>query len=1059
MDTHQSAPLPPAVAGAPLPVDDTVLELLPAAIYVCDASGSIVRFNRQAVELWGRTPRLGDPDEKLGGAHRLFRPDGTALPPAETPMAEVLRTGVRARDVEMIVQRPDGERLWVLANIDPMRNAAGDIVGAITCLQNITARKEAEKAMRENQELLRAIVETTPECVKIVSGDARILHMNSVGVAMVEAEGPESVEGYCVLDLIAPEHHEIWRTNHERVCRGERLTWEFDIIGLRGTRRHMETHAAPLNMPDGTIAHLGVTRDITEKKRQADALRGSDERFRQLLDALPAAVYTTDAAGRLTFYNEAAIAFAGRQPELGSDQWCVSWRLYRPDGAPLAHDECPMAMALKTGQPIRGVEAIAERPDGTRVHFVPYPTPLRDASGAIVGAVNMLVDITDRKQAEKVLQELNDTLEQRVDERTRQMSVALEQLRKSEHRFRSLVDGVTDYAIYMLDPGGVVTNWNSGAERIKGYTADEIIGQHFSRFYTAEDQADGLPARALSMAAREGRYESEGWRVRKNGERFLANAVIDAIYDHGKIIGFAKVTRDISERKKAERALHESERMARGIIDTALDAFVQMDEAGTIREWNTQAEKIFGWPRHDAVGRSFAELIVSPSQRAGHRRALERLFRSGGGAVAGTRLQLEALRRDGGPIAVEMAVTAFRRGDGMVFNAFIRDLTDKIAAESQLRQAQKMEAIGQLTGGIAHDFNNLLAAILPSLELAKARTQDARVSKYLDNAARAADRGADLTRQLLSFARKQDLVVKPVDVNRLISEICEMLPRTLGPTTMVELNLAESAWMALTDASQLELAILNLAINARDAMPQGGTLRIATENIPAHDAHELWHLDAEDYLMISVIDNGTGMSETVRSRVFEPFFTTKEAGRGSGLGLSMVYGFTRQSGGNVVLESRVGHGTTVRLFIPRALASQSSRSDVALGQPSLAAGPPSRLLIIDDDDAVREVTVAVVQGFGHVVVDVASGQAALDLLEHDQRFDLMIVDLAMPHMDGATFAEKARTLVPDVPILFVTGFAERHFLNQTANDLLLKKPFRRAQLAEKLRDMLSARAQ
>jgi PAS domain S-box-containing protein len=1056
LDTHQSAPLPSAAAGATFAVDDTMLELLPAAVYLCDASGTIVRFNRKAAALWGQVPHAGDAEEKL---YRLFRPNGQTLPPAGTPMAEVLRTGISARDVEMIMEKPDGERLWVLANIDPVKNAAGEIVGAINCIQDITARKDAEKTMRESQELLRAIVETTPECVKIVARDGRLLHMNSVGLGIVEAEDEKSVVGRRVLDLVAPEHHEIWRAHHERVCKGERLTWEFDIIALRGTRRHMETHAAPLKMPDGTTAHLGVTRDITDKRRQADALRGSDARFRQLLDALPAAVYTTDAAGRLTFYNEAAVAFAGRRPQLGSDQWCVSWRLYRSDGTRMPHDECPMAVALKTGQPIRDVEAVAERPDGTRVDFVPYPTPLRDESGAIVGAVNMLVDITERKKAEKILQELNNTLEQRVEDRTRQMSGALDQLRDSEHRFRSLVDGVTDYAIFMLDTEGIVVNWNSGAERIKGYKAHEIVGQHFSRFYTHEDRANGLPGRALSLAMREGRYEAEGWRVRKNGEHFWANVVIDAIYDDDrKIVGFAKVTRDISERKKAEHAIRESERLARGIIDTALDAFVQMDGAGIIREWNAQAEKIFGWTREEAAGQSFGELIVSPSQRSSHKRALERYLRAGGESIAGRRLELEALRRDGGPITVEMAITAFRRDDGVVFNGFIRDLTDKIAAEAQLRQAQKMEAIGQLTGGIAHDFNNLLAAILPSLELAKSRTQDERVLKYLDNAARAADRGADLTRQLLSFSRKQDLVVKQVDANRLISEICEMLPRTLGPTTSIETNLAESAWVAMTDATQLELAILNLAINARDAMPQGGLLRIATENVAAHDAGEVWRLDPGDYLMISVTDNGTGMSETVRSRVFEPFFTTKEAGKGSGLGLSMVYGFAKQSGGNVVLESRVGRGTTIRLFLPRALALRASRADIAVGQPSLDAGPPSRLLVIDDDDAVREVTVTVVQGFGHTAVDVGSGQAALTLLERDRRFDLMIVDLAMPHMDGTTFAEKARIMMPEVPVLFVTGFAERHFLKQAANDLLLRKPFRRAQLAEKLRDMLAHQA-
>src|SRR5712675_46471 len=320
--------------------------------------------------------------------------------------------------------------------------------------------------------------------------------------------------------------------------------------------------------------------------------------FRDLLEALPTAIYTTDANGRITFFNQAAVEFSGRTPEIGSDQWCVTWRLYWPDGRPMAHDECPMARALKEDRPIRGGEAIAERPDGTRVPFIAYPTPLHDASGRLVGAVNMLVDLTPRKDADEALRRANETLEQRVEARTRQLTEALAQLRESERRFRLLVEGVTDYAIFMLDPGGIITNWNSGAERIKSYRAKEIIGQHFSRFSTPEARENGLPHRALTSATRDRRFEAEGWRVRKDGSRFWASVVIDAVRDEdGQLIGFAKVTRDITERKTAQQALE--------------------------------------------------------------------------------------------------------------------------TAREQLYQAQKMEAVGQLTGGVAHDFNNLLTVVVGNLALIK----------------------------------------------------------------------------------------------------------------------------------------------------------------------------------------------------------------------------------------------------------------------------------------------------------------------------------------------------
>jgi PAS domain S-box-containing protein len=647
--------------------------------------------------------------------------------------------------------------------------------------------------------------------------------------------------------------------------------------------------------------------------------------FRDLLDALPAAIYTTDAAGRITSYNQAAVEFSGRTPEIGSDQWCVTWRLYWPDGRPMAHGECPMAMALKEDRPIRGGEAIAERPDGTRVPFMAYPTPLHDASGRLVGAVNMLVDLTAAKEVEEARNGLSEMLEHRVEERTRQLTEAITRLRDSERRFRLFVDGVTDYAIYMLNTDGVITNWNAGAERVKGYRAEEIIGQHFSVFYAPKDREDGLPQRALMTAAEDGRFEAEGWRIRKDGSRFWANVVVDAVHDDtGDLIGFAKIT---------------------------------------------------------------------------------------------------------------------------------RDMTDRRAVDEQLRQSQKMEAVGQLTNGVAHDFNNLLATIIPNLELAQSKIKNECVLKYLENAIRAAERGAQLTNQLLAFSRRHEVLTEPVDVNQVVSEACEMLPRTIGPTIEIETSLAANAWWALTEPGQLELAILNLAINARDAMSAGGKLTIATRNIARGRGRGFPPLDPGDYVMISVADTGAGMTEDVRRRAFEPFFTTKEVHKGTGLGLSMIYGFAQQSGGTVTIDSEIGHGTTVQIYLPRA-PHRGSALEEADEDSRLDAGPPSRILVVDDNSAVRSITAIMLRTFGHYAIEAAGGQDALDLLEQDRQFDLLMVDLAMPNMHGDEFATRARDLVPDVPILFVTGYAEPGLVRQRPEGEILKKPFRRVQLAGKLRYIL-----
>jgi PAS domain S-box-containing protein len=684
--------------------------------------------------------------------------------------------------------------------------------------------------------------------------------------------------------------------------------------------------------PNGLSARVGRSvvqhengRDMKQRIEPDSEFRDRGWHFRDLLDALPTAIYTTDAAGRITFFNQAAVEFSGRTPEIGSDHWCVTWRLYWPDGRPMAHDECPMARALKEDRPIRGGEAIAERPDGTRVPFMAYPTPLHDASGRLVGAVNMLVDLTAAKEADEARSRLNETLQQRVEERTRQLTEALTKLRESERRFRLFVQSVTDYAIFMLDTEGIISNWNAGAERIKGYRADEIIGRHFSVFYTPKDLEDEVPHRALMTAARDGKFETEGWRVRKDGSRFWANVVIDAVHDDtGELIGFAKVTRDVTERR---------------------------------------------------------------------------------------------------------------------------------AVDEQLRQSQKMEAVGQLTNGVAHDFNNLLATIVPSLELAQSHVKEECVLKYLENAMRAAERGAQLTNQLLAFSRRNEFSTEPVDVNQIISEACEMLPRTIGPTITIETVLDGDAWWAMTEPGQLELAILNLAINARDAMLAGGTLTIATKNIAHGNRSRFPAVDPGDYVLISVADTGTGMTEEVRCRAFEPFFTTKEVHKGTGLGLSMVYGFAKHSGGTVTIDSEIGKGTILRIYLPRAPHRSPDTEDAGV-QSRLNAGPPSRILIVDDNSAVRSITATMVRTLGHDAIEAVGGQEALDLLERDRHFDLLMVDLAMPNMHGDEFAARAQELIPGVPTLFVTGYAEPGQVSQGTQREILKKPFRRARLAEKLRHAL-----
>jgi PAS domain S-box-containing protein len=387
-----------------------LLDQIPVGVYICDRKGAVVRFNRHAATLWGGPPA---PGARYCGCRAAFDLDGRLLDRGQWPVAVALRTNLPVRGRELLIERADGTRRCVLANTDPLCDEDGDVIGAVNCIQDITPQKEAEQHAAQERRVLQAVIDTTPECIKVVAPDGTLMQINPAGCAMLEADA-DALVGRRVVDLVAPEHRSEWREMHRGVCRGERRSWHFDVIGANGTRRHMQTHAAPLIMPDGAIAQLAVTRDVTEQKRQQRVLEESKQRLQSLLEALPAAIYTTDADGTITFYNQAAIAMSGRTPRIGKDKWCVTWKLYKPNGQPLPHDECPMAVALKENRPVRGEEAVAERPDGVRVPFIAYPTPIRDADGRLLGAVNMLVDVSERKQAEYRQRMLLDELNHRV---------------------------------------------------------------------------------------------------------------------------------------------------------------------------------------------------------------------------------------------------------------------------------------------------------------------------------------------------------------------------------------------------------------------------------------------------------------------------------------------------------------------------------------------------------------------------------------------------------------------------------------------------------------------
>jgi len=621
----------------------------------------------------------------------------------------------------------------------------------------------------------------------------------------------------------------------------------------------------------------------------------------------------------------------------------------------------------------------------------------------------------------------------------------------SDDPFRLLVQSIVDYAIYMLDPQGVVTSWNAGAERIKGFQTEEIVGKHFSTFYTDEDRQAGMPARVLEIARTEGKFEGEGWRVRKDGSRFWASVVIDRIYDeHGGLVGFAKITRDMTDKKDAQQALLDAERRFRLLVQGVTDyAIYMLDPDGCVTNWNAGAERIKGYSPDEIVGRHFSTFYTPEDLDVGvPKRALETARETGRYEAEGWRV-----RKDGTRFWASVVIDAIRDDSGELigFAKITRDMTEK--RETQLRleesreqlfRSQKMEALGQLTGGLAHDFNNLLTAILGAADLANRNLDNPdKIKRMLDGIRGSAQRGANLTKQLLAFARAQPLEMRQIELPGFLAEVTMLVRPSLRTDIELVTEISDQLWPIDADPGALELAILNLAFNARDAMKDGGKLRISAQNVVLSGDPE--GLKGE-HVALRVSDTGMGMAQETQERIFEPFFTTKSYGEGTGLGLSQVFGFAKQIGGAVTVDSKLGKGATFTLYLP------TSRGDSAreAQRKSTMLGP---VLVVEDDAFVAELAAGMLNELGFEAIVAHSAKEALERLTAGDRPKLIFSDIVMPGgISGLELACKVRDRFPELPILLTTGYSEQ--VAGTHGFPVLHKPYEMDSLAGAVRKIL-----
>ncbi|MDB5391129.1 MAG: Blue-light-activated protein [Planctomycetaceae bacterium] len=615
-----------------------------------------------------------------------------------------------------------------------------------------------------------------------------------------------------------------------------------------------------------------------------------------------------------------------------------------------------------------------------------------------------------------------------------------------------LAHDVDDYATVVLDPAGCITSWDQGAERLTGFTAREAVGRSLSEFHPASEVARGRPLSELQDSAKRRRVSHEGWMLHKRRGQFLALSLTFPLQDQtGNPVGFSRVLLDITSRRRDEESL-------RCVTVHSVDAIFAIDESGTIQSCGGAAQKIFGYSSSELIGRPVNFLMPEP-WRSEHDGYILSYLHTGIAKVIGNVREVTGLRKDGSTIPLELAVTEFRFNSARYFTGILRDVTERKKLEQQLRQSQKMEAIGQLAGGIAHDFNNLLTVIIGFSEMVLGALSEEDANRGLmAEVVKAGNRAASLTRQLLAFSRKQLLVPMILDLNAVVDNCHRLLRRLIGENIVLTVTCDPAIRRIKADPGQLEQVIINLAVNARDAMPEGGDIRIETFDIELNtdQCQQYPGIRPGSYVVLRMTDNGCGMTAEVKSHLFEPFFTTKDVGKGTGLGLAMIYGIVKQSDGYIAVESTDGIGTTVSVFLP---ATRNLSVDLS---KTCDVTPPYRgnetVLLVEDENGVRRLARQILETQGYRVLDAGSGHEALQLIQTPgQSIQILITDVVMPGMNGRQLVEALLLRYPNLKILYISGHTDDAIVQhgiRDASHAFLQKPFSMMTLAKKVRDVL-----
>jgi PAS domain S-box-containing protein len=1003
------------------------------AVLATDPEGRVTRLNFVAEKLtgWTQAEALGRP---VAEVFNII--NEKTREPAVIPVDNVLVTGeIHGLANHTVIIARDGTERPIADSAAPIRNKDGKVFGVVLVFRDLTEEKKAENVIRQSEERFRATFEQMAVGIAHVGLDGRWLRVNE---RLCELLGYSSEEllGLTFQDITHADDLELDLLHVRRLLAGELSRYGMEKRYWRKDRSLVWVWltVALVRKASGEPDYfISVIEDITKRKRAEQHLAD----FKAALDE-HAIVAITDVQGKITYANDkfCTISKYAREELLGQDH-----RLVNSGHHPKAFMR-EMWETVTSGRIWHG-EVKNRAKDGSCHWLDTTIVPFFGADGKPAQFITIRTDITGQKQAEEEIRRFNQGLEELVARRTAE-------LRESDLRFRLMVENVEDYAIIMLDAGGHVASWNAGAERIKGYRAEEIVGQHFSRFYPPEDVESGRPERALAVATAEGRFEEEDLRVRQDGSRLIANVVITALRDAiGQLRGFAKIVRDITVRKQAENQLL----LFRALLDQSTDAILVANPAtARIVDVNESACRNLGYTRAELLALRVMDIEANFTDLAAFHRNTEQLKAAGAFHFEGRQR-----RKDGSTFPVEVSVRYVSRPEGDYSLAIARDITERKLVERQLHRTQRLESIGTLTGGIAHDLNNALAPIMISMEML--RVQYPLETQMLDIIQTSAQRGADMVRQLLTFAKGAEGAHVPLQLGRLVKEMKKIMEGSFPKNIELNIQCDPKLPLVLGDTTQLHQVFLNLCVNARDAMPNGGTLTLeaASQKLDATYASLVPDAKPGDYVTLRVHDTGTGIPPEIIDRIFDPFFTTKGPDQGTGLGLSTVIGIVKGHGGFLQVSSQPGHGSTFIVFLP--VHSAGSDTEHIIKAAAGFCGQGETILIVEDETSVRKVMCAVLRRLNFSPLAATDGaDGIIRAAENRSELRAVITDLQMPHMDGLAFVRALRRMLPDIPVAVASGrmddavAAEFKTLGVTCR---LNKPFAEDQLAETLKNLLA----